>query len=179
MKKIHYRYIVIIIATFFICLSLLTAAYGEDNTKKATAPQTVSPDLSKEVCQFIEVIYQDYSRGDFSYVYQKIHPLIKKELSEETYIEFQENNFQKYQLKISKVTVKSLVYLTKLPHVFDKYDILSSQGSIIEVDVGYQLNFNYIGGTKQEDIQKKVYLLMEEGRLYLLWDPSVIDKNMG
>jgi hypothetical protein len=153
---------------------LADVSYGDDD-----GLDVMSTELTKEVCWFIEQIYQDYSEGNFSEVYQKIHPLIKKELTEETYIEFQENNFQKYQLKISKVTVKSPVYLIKLPHVFDKYDILSSQGSIIEVDVGYQLNFNYIGGTKQEDIQKKVYLLMEEGRLYLLWDPSVIDKNMG
>ncbi len=149
-----------------------TVIYGEIQIMSFDNKTLIYKD--KDIYSFVEIVYKDYSKKNFKAVYEKLHPVIKKELPEETYVNFQEGNFNKYQLEISNVVVSNFKTLEEIPQNFEKYDLQGEKGLIIEVEVSYHISFKYGGLIKEKDLQKKVYVLYEGINFYLLWDLSVI-----
>ncbi|HLV10682.1 MAG TPA: hypothetical protein VKY40_10760 [Halanaerobiales bacterium] len=133
--------------------------------------------VEKDICKFMEEIYRDYSATNFRAVYDRLHPEIKNELIVEEYTSFQNQNFEKYKIEITDVSIENPVFLDKLPGEFERYKLLSGDVLVVRVDVNYQFNFTVIGSRQSEEQNKKAYVLQQGENLYWLWDPAVIEDD--
>ena len=130
---------------------------------------------------FVLSTYSEYGAGKFKQVYNRLHPTIKKNLDQNLYINFQKENFQKYNLIIEKVNVKEIKKIKKLPGklslIFpEDYDFKCWQ-----ISINYVAHFDTRLGRQKKKLKKNVYLstqnIKQEKKLYLLWDPSNIKKD--
>lgn len=131
--------------------------------------------LEEELYFFVADIYENYSGENFIYVYSKLHPALKEIISEQEYSEFQGENFSKYNLQIKKIKVqKSLIRETKLPDYCK--GIISAEIRLYEVPIEYEMTF-YVGGSRQkQEVKKEVFLAIEAGEIYLLWNPAMVSE---
>ncbi len=147
-----------IIAIMLILCSISVQAVGKSDLKEFT--------LS---------VYRNYTSNDYSSVYQYLHPDIKKIVSRDEYINFQQENTDKYQMSIAEVVVEEVTLLASKP--VEYRDLITGTGSYFTVNVNYRLQFEYLGKTIEREIEKDVFLFVDNEEIYLLWNPEVINDN--
>ncbi|MEJ6949928.1 hypothetical protein [Natronospora cellulosivora (SeqCode)] len=124
---------------------------------------------------FIEEIYIKYANMEFEYIYQNLHPEIKELISEREYVNFQKENFEKYNLRIEAIELGDKAEIVSLPRSFNNIVNLKEEQVVHRIKVSYTLIFTTLGSEHRQDTEKNVFILVDGEELYLLWDPSVID----
>lgn len=173
---------IIIKSVSMICLALLLSTnlfFPEVRVRAAGVKPTNSEGLSVEetLFNFTEAIYDHYSRQDFKYIYQNLHPAIQQNLSEEKYCRFQEKNFRRYGVDITDVQIENYRRVGEIPKEFLDYLKQTEHNYIYAVAIRYQLKFNSNGFRQEKTLEKEVLVYRQNGQNYLLWDPSIIDKG--
>jgi len=123
--------------------------------------------------EFVEYIYANYAEQDFS------------EVDREKYLNFQENNFNKYDLELKNILVDDIEELS-YKEFKKEFPFLNYEGSFYSARVRYLLVFEKLG-EREEEIEKRVYLReysssnyeKSDKRYYsLFWDPEpILGKN--
>lgn len=126
------------------------------------------------IIDFVSEIYQKYSQEDFKYIYEKLHPALKDIISEKEYISFQEENFRKYGMEISGISIPAEIIKTGIPDKFA--DLINSDEEVHRVKVSYEMKFRAVGSEQSHKNEKDVLVLLDDENLYLLWDPSVVNE---
>ncbi|AZO95842.1 hypothetical protein [Halocella sp. SP3-1] len=137
-------------------------------------PTTVNAVGSNEIADFVGEVYQVYMAKDFAAVYKYLHPDIKGIMSDEDYINFQEETSNKHKMSISQVQVKGVKSLDKIPGEFEEYLSKTDEQDYYSVSISYLLSY-YLGKEREREVEKDVYLCLEGDNLYLLWDPAVVE----
>ena len=135
--------------------------------------------------EFIEYIYANYAEQKFSEVYSLFAPELKSILDREEYLNFQQQNFNKYDLEIKNVMVDDIKELS-YKEFKKEFPFLKYEGSFYSARVNYLLIFEKLG-EREEEIEKRVYLReysssnyeKSDKRYYsLFWDPEpILDKD--
>ena len=71
-------------------------------TAEAVKKEEFQPDIIRG---FVEEVYNNYRSKKFENIYQVLYPGIKREVTKDEYIKFQNKNFQKYDLQISDISI--------------------------------------------------------------------------
>ncbi|QTL98713.1 hypothetical protein GM661_12420 [Iocasia frigidifontis] len=129
---------------------------------------------NKEIADFVTEVYQVYMAKDFDAVYKYLHPDIKGIMSDEDYINFQEETSNKHKMSISQVRVKGVKSLDKIPGEFEEYLSKTDEQDYYSVSISYLLSY-YLGKEREREVEKDVYLCLEGDNLYFLWDPAAIE----
>lgn len=128
---------------------------------------------NRNLRDFTKSVYSDYTSTDFNSVYQYLHPDIKKVVSRDEYIVFQQKTTEKYQMNISDVIVGEATLLERNPVEYK--DLINDTGSYYTVNVKYKLQFKYAGKIREKEIAKDTFLFVDdEQKIYLLWNPEII-----
>lgn len=135
------------------------------------------PDNSDQLNQFINSIYNNYQKGEFQEVYQQLHPGIQENLTEEEYINFQEDNKERYQLEVSEIEIIEIKTIDKLPSKFNEYLSAEEYEKAYEAKVEYELNFKFLKTNQNKEVDTETYLVKADDQLYLIWDRSVIEED--
>lgn len=133
-----------------------------------------------QLYEFVEEIYESYAAKDFKQVYQAMYPGIRQAVTRDKYIEYQRENFEKYELKISDIKTEEITEFEEIPSDFEEFRGDPKIASFYGVGIVYKMKFRHLGQDIQRQVEKQVYLgLDKEGTLYLFWDPQPIkeDKN--
>jgi hypothetical protein len=160
-----------IIITLCFLLLVFISQYGLAGSTEDI--NTGERDLNQSIIDFVTKIYQSYSEEDFKFVYEKLHPDLKDIISEEEYIKFQEENFRKYKLEIGKIKVMAEVSETVLPDKFT--GLLKTDEEVYTIKVSYEMKFETAGIEKKHENEKEILIARKDEKLYLLWDPSIVD----
>ncbi len=161
----------IIITTIFLLTGKIQAG-----TSDSEQLQTESNN-SEHLNDFINSIYSNYQAGEFQEVYQLLHPGIKENLTEEEYIDFQQENKEKYQLEISEIEIIEIKTIEKLPAKFDKYLSEEDYQNAYQAKVEYEMDFKFLRTNQNKEVDTETYLVESENQLYLVWDRSVIEED--
>lgn len=132
---------------------------------------------SEQLNDLINSIYDNYQAGELQEVYQLLHPGIKENLTEEEYINFQEDNKEKYQLEISEIEIIEIQSIDKLPAKFDEYLSEEDYQDAYEAKVEYEMDFKFLKTNQNKEVDTETYLVESDGQLYLVWDRSVIEED--
>lgn len=119
---------------------------------------------------FTEFIYSNYSEQNFSLVYQNFAAELKREFPESDYLEFQKNNFAKYELEYREIEVGSAKEV-EFEVIKDKFAYAEDFGSYYELPVSYLLKFNRLGSQERRS-EKKVYLRKIVDDFQIFWNPQ-------
>jgi len=158
---------------FSLCFLLLIFInqYGLASSMGDIASGDRNP--TQSIIDFVDKIYHRYSEEDFEFIYEKLHPALKEIISEKDYIEFQEENFRKYKLEIGKIKVGTEILEAELPDKF--IDIINIKEEVYTIKVSYEMKFETAGINQDHENDKDVLVVMEDEKIYLLWDPSVVN----
>ncbi len=148
-----------------ICLCLLVSgvAYGADP-------------LSNRLQSFVSQVYQDYATGSFGAVYAVMYPGIKEAISEEEYVAFQEEHFERLSLQLQEIQVGEIGNNPRLPRSLRQ--LLPDDESLFVYGVDISYTARFVRGVRfNQTISKAVFVaLVNPGTsresIYLLWDPS-------
>jgi len=155
--------LLIIFIILFILLLNFSTGYCQDE------------ELGSRIKEFAVGIYSNYADHNFEYVYNVLHPAIKDILVAEDYIEFQEQNFKKYNLKLSDIVVNEKIENCDIPQEFQEYINKNVGGKVKIINVSYHMKFLNNGQKIGRDINKEVFIYLDKKQnLYLLWDPQII-----
>ncbi len=168
LNKIKNKFLLIILLLLFIVSAFPVSGADFNNTK-----------------EFVEYIYANYAEQDFSEVYSLFAPELKNILDREKYLNFQENNFNKYDLELKNILVDDIEELS-YKEFKKEFPFLNYEGSFYSARVRYLLVFEKLG-EREEEIEKRVYLReysssnyeKSDKRYYsLFWDPEpILGKN--
>ncbi|MFN2341212.1 MAG: hypothetical protein ABR547_08075 [Halanaerobium sp.] len=117
---------------------------------------------------FAEYIYTNYAAENFEEVYNNFAAELKRILAEEDYLDFQQQNFEKYKLEYKEIEVSTAEEI-KFGKVKEKFDYADDFGSYYQLQVSYLLKFNRFG-SREERSQKKVYLRKINKDFQIFWD---------
>lgn len=123
---------------------------------------------------FTEYIYYNYAEKNFAEVYNNFAAELKRVLAEEKYIDFQKQNFKKYDLEYTEIKVGTAkeVDFSKIKNDFD---YAMDFGSYYQLQVSYLIKFNRFG-SREERSEKMVYLRKINDEFQIFWDyQSAID----
>lgn len=129
--------------------------------------------------EYVEKIYQEYADRGFEYVYQQLHPDIKKIITEKEYRDFQEKNFNKYRLKFDEIKVSPDAESIDLPNEFAEI-IVGTEGDdtkVYKISLSYNLDLTVAGDEQTRQVDNQVFILEDSNQHYLLWDPYIIKKD--
>ncbi len=126
---------------------------------------------------FVQEIYLEYSKKNFQYVYQILHPDIKEMITEEEYEYYQDKEFKKYKIKISEIIVGVELEKIEIPNKFKDIVMDIKDKDIYKVPISYKMDLIFAGAEQTRDVDNQVYILIDKQKYYLLWDPSVIKKE--
>ncbi|MFN2362669.1 MAG: hypothetical protein ABR596_00095 [Halarsenatibacteraceae bacterium] len=132
---------------------------------------------SEQLNDLINSIYSNYQAGEFQEVYQLLHPGITENLTEEEYVNFQQDNKEKYQLEISEIEIIEIQAIDELPSKFDKYLTEEDYQNAYQAKVKYQMDFKFLKTNQHKEVDTETYLVESDGQLYLVWDRSVIEED--
>lgn len=162
--------------TFFLLLiSLINYSFAYSQETFNTSNNEEVENINKSIVDFAEDIYKNYSSENFQYIYNVLHPDIKRVLGEDDYIEFQKKNFNRYKIEIKDINV--LLNLKKIDLAVNFRNIIEENGNmdIYKIKVIYKMKFIIAGNKQERQTEKDVIIGSENQRLYLIWDPSVIN----
>jgi len=126
------------------------------------------------VKEFILKVYDKYQQNKFAEVYEFMHPDIKEVLEKENYLSFQNENTEKYNLKISEVEVLEVQKIEEWPEAFQEIIKEKEKESLYEIKMKYKTNYQSGGNENEKMIEKKTYVVRYQEKTYLLWDPNII-----
>lgn len=117
---------------------------------------------------FTEYIYANYAAEDFAEVYDNFAAELKRILEKDEYLEFQEENFEKYNLKYSEIEVGQAEEID-FDKVKDKFSYADDFGKYFKLQVNYLLEFDRFG-RREEESEKMVYLRKIRDDFQIFWD---------
>lgn len=117
---------------------------------------------------FAEYIYQKYSEEDFAEVYKNFAEELKEILTEETYVNFQNENFKDYDLEFTDIEVKEAEKVN-FKEIKSKFDYAEETGQYYKAKVNYLIKFSHFGSRDKES-GKYIYLRKKDGKYSLFWD---------
>ncbi len=132
---------------------------------------------SDQLNDFINTVYNHYQEGEFKEVYQLLHPAIQENLTEEEYVNFQQDNTDRYQLKLSEIEIIEINSFDKLPSKFNQYLSEEQYQEAYEAKVEYKMEFRFLGTNQSREVDTETYLAKNNDQLYLIWDRSVIEED--
>lgn len=124
---------------------------------------------------FTEHIYNNYAQNNFSEVYQKFAPELKRILKEEEYLDFQKENFEKYNLEYSEIEVETAKSIN-FEEIKKQFSYAEEFGEFYELSVSYLIRFKRMGRRERQS-DKKVYLRKINAQYQLFWDPETIEED--
>ena len=171
-NKTGHFYIIIIL--FFLIISL---------------PAQISAVQFENAEMFVEHIYKNYASQNFAEVYYHFADELKEELKKKEYIQFQKDNFAKYELSYSNIKVdgqKELNY----QDFKNEFPDAENKGKFYSIRVSYKIEFKRFG-EREENIEKRVYIReksidktdnnildkepdLSKKKYNLFWDPEPI-----
>ena len=125
--------------------------------------------------EFTEYIYQNYSQENFKKVYQNFVPELKRVFEEKDYLDFQKENFEKYNLEYTNIEVgeaKKIDY----NQVKSKFNYADDFGEYYQLSVSYLLKFDHFG-EREEKSGKKVYLRKIVDTFQVFWNPETVSND--
>ena len=137
--------------------------------------------INHRLQDFVALIYQNYAEGLFGEVYEVMHPSIQTVLSKEEYLTFQEHHFERLSLKIREIKVGEVSSNPRIPPSLRSLLPTDLEHDLYGVDLSYRAHF--VSGIRLNQIMEKtVYIAVanpgtKEESMYLLWDPSSIEKE--
>ncbi len=126
------------------------------------------------VKEFILNVYDKYQQNKFAEVYGSMHPDIKEVLDKEDYLSFQNENTEKYNLKISEVKVLEVKKIEEWPEAFQEIIKEKEKQNLYEIKMNYKTSYQSGGNENEKMIEKKTYVVRYQDKTYLLWDPNII-----
>lgn len=117
---------------------------------------------------FTEYIYDNYAAENFMEVYNNFAAELKRILKEEEYVEFQQQNFEKYELEYTEIEVSAAEEIN-FDQIKDKFEYADDFGSYYQLQVSYLLKFNRFGSREQQS-DKNVYLRKINDDFQIFWD---------
>jgi hypothetical protein len=117
---------------------------------------------------FAEYIYANYAAENFEVVYDNFSAELKRILAKEDYLEFQQQNFEKYKLEYTEIGVSTAAEID-FEKIKDKFKYADDFGSYYQLQVSYLLKFNRFG-SQEESSKKKVYLRKINKDFQIFWD---------
>ena len=117
---------------------------------------------------FTEYIYANYAEKNFAEVYNNFAAELKRVLTEEDYLEFQQQNFKKYKLEYTEIEVGKAEEI-EFEEIKDKFDYAEDFGSYYKLQISYLLKFNRLG-RREERSEKDVYLRKINDDFQIFWD---------
>ncbi|MBF8436401.1 hypothetical protein I0Q91_04850 [Halanaerobiaceae bacterium Z-7014] len=132
---------------------------------------------SEDLKEFINTVYNHYQEQEFQEVYQLLHPGIQENLTEEEYVNFQQDNTDRYQLKLSEIKIIEIDNIDSLPSKFNNYISEDQYQQAYEAKVEYKMEFRFLGTNQSREVDTETYVIEDNGQLYLVWDRSVIEED--
>lgn len=117
---------------------------------------------------FTEYIYDNFAEENFTEVYNNFAAELKRILAEEKYLEFQQQNFKKYELEYREIEVSAAEEIS-FEKIEDKFAYADDFGSYYQLQVSYLLKFNRFG-SREERSKKNVYLRKINDDFQIFWD---------
>lgn len=117
---------------------------------------------------FTEYIYANYAEKNFVEVYNNFAAELKRILAEEDYLEFQQQNFEKYKLEYTEIEVGTAEEI-EFEKIAAKFSYARDFGSYYQLPVSYLLKFSRLG-RRQERSEKDVYLRKINDDFQIFWD---------
>jgi hypothetical protein len=117
---------------------------------------------------FTEYIYTNYAGEDFAEVYDNFAAELKRILEENEYVEFQKENFEKYNLKYSEIEVAQAEEI-EFDKIKEQFSYADDFGKYFKLQVNYLLEFDRFG-SRQEESGKMVYLRKIKDDFQIFWD---------
>lgn len=129
--------------------------------------------ISQSLSVFVANIYQNYSEENFEYIYENLYPSIKELITVRDYSQFQSENFNRYNLKIGKIKIDENISEASLPDYFS--GIVDDKIEVYKVPIEYEMIFSVGGNEQKQEIEKGVFVGIEDDQMYLLWNPAVMN----
>lgn len=117
---------------------------------------------------FTEFIYNNYSDENFTEVYNNFAVELKAKLEEKTYLDFQQQNFEKYKLAYTAIEVGSAEKI-KYDEIKSKFNYAVDSGNYYKLQVKYLLKFKHFG-SREKKSKKMVYLRKTKDDFQIFWD---------
>jgi hypothetical protein len=117
---------------------------------------------------FTEYIYENYAEENFSEVYNNFAAELKRKLEKQVYLDFQEQNFKKYNLEYTEIEVGQAKEI-EFDEIKDKFNYAMDFGHYYNLKVSYLLKFNRFG-RRDERSEKLVYLRKINADFQIFWD---------
>lgn len=126
---------------------------------------------------FTRFIYDNYAQKNFSEVYQKFVPELKRILQQDDYLNFQNENFKKYKLEYTEIEVGKAETI-KFDKIKKQFSYADEFGDFFQLKVSYLIKFNRFGSREKES-EKIVYLRKISDQYQLFWnaEPVLEDQN--
>jgi hypothetical protein len=153
----------ILVSLILICLLTLPLSALAENEE-----------TNNQVRDFILKVYSDYHENEFTKVYEGMHPDIKEVLDKDKYLQFQEENTAKYDLKISEVEVLGIKQIESWPEEFKEIIKEKENQALFEIALKYKTTYQSGGNENEKVIDKKTYVTVNDEDIFLLWDPNII-----
>ncbi|WP_238524778.1 hypothetical protein [Halanaerobium hydrogeniformans] len=122
--------------------------------------------------EFGEYIYDNYAQENFKEVYDNFADELKIILSSDEYIEFQQDNFEKYELEYTDIEVTNPEEIS-YQEFKKEFPFLEDEGTFYTVEVSYLIKFRRLGSRERES-DKLIYLREKDDHFELFWDPEPI-----
>lgn len=117
---------------------------------------------------FTRYVYNNFAKENFAEVYANFAAELKRILAEKDYLEFQQQNFEKYELEYTEIEVAAAEEIN-FDKIEEKFAYARDFGSYYQLQVSYLLKFNRLG-SREERSEKKVYLRKINDEFQLFWD---------
>ena len=117
---------------------------------------------------FTKYIYANYAAENFEVVYNNFAAELKRIFTEKDYLEFQQHNFEKYELEYTEIEVAAAKEIN-FKKIKEKFTYADDFGSYYQLPVSYLLKFNRLG-SREERSEKKVYLRKINADFQIFWD---------
>ena len=117
---------------------------------------------------FTEYVYANFAEENFAEVYNNFAAELKRILSKEEYLKFQQHNFDKYELEYTEIEVSAAEKI-EFEKIEEKFDYADDFGSYYRLQVSYLLKFNRFG-SREERSEKNVYLRKINKDFQIFWD---------
>lgn len=150
-----------IILIFSFCF-LLVFSCSSFNLYSSAAEKFESPE------EFSRDLYQNYSQENFALVYQNFAAELKKRLSQAEYVEFQNKNFEKYNLVYTNIKIGKAEKID-FQKIKEKFDYVRDFGDYYQLKVSYLIKFDRFG-RREKETGKDVYLRKTKEDFQLFWD---------
>lgn len=147
---------------FILIILLLTTAVKAENF---SGPE-----------DFSQYIYNNYAQENFEEVYNNFAAELKRKMPLANYIDFQKQNFEKYNLKYSEIEVAEAKEI-EYEEIKEKFSYAVDFGIYYKLEVSYLLEFNYFG-SRDNKSQKMLYLRKIKDDFQIFWDyEAALDNN--